>query len=76
MRWTALIDEVARRSGIPRAEISPEDYSAVLTHDEFAEFSQLQAAIDAVERAACRDGRQEAIAADMEAGRYTTFAED
>ena len=79
MRLKEISDEAARRSGISSDEIGREyfDFSSiVLTHDEFVESSQLQAAIDAFERAACRDGRQEAIASDMEAGRYTTIAED
>ena len=53
--------------------LTHDEFKRVLTHDEYVELSQLQRTIDAYEQAACRDGRQDAIARDLEAGRYLTI---
>ena len=78
-RWKALIDEAARRGGedvLTQPVLTHDEFKRVLTHDEYVELSQLQRAIDAYEQAACRDGRQDAIVRDLEAGRYLTIDDD
>ena len=78
-RWKALIDEAARRGGedvLTLPVLTHDEFKRVLTYHEFVELSQLQMTIDAYEQAACRDGRQAAIAADLEAGRYLTIDDD